>query len=83
MAARNNANVPVNEPKGGVDVAAARLARDIFVVLAVKVLLLASGFWFFFGPDQRLDVTPGGVHEHLSPTKQRANAEEPRTEGRP
>jgi hypothetical protein len=47
---------------------ARRLARDIAVVLTVKVALLAAIFWLFFGPDRRPDVTPEAVHRLLSPT---------------
>jgi len=34
------------------------LARDIVVVLVVKVLALAALWLFFFGPAHRPDVTP-------------------------
>ncbi len=44
------------------------LAREITIVLVAKAVLLASGFWLFFGPEQRLDVTPELIRDHLSPT---------------
>jgi len=43
------------------------LAREITIVLAAKIVLLAGGYWLFFGPDRRLDVTPELILDHLSP----------------
>lgn len=43
------------------------LAREITIVLAAKIVLLAGGYWLFFGPDRRLDVTPDVIRDHLSP----------------
>jgi hypothetical protein len=44
-----------------------RLTRDLSIVLAIKALLLCAGFWFFFGPDKRLEVTPASIESHLMP----------------
>jgi hypothetical protein len=41
------------------------LVRDIALVLVVKTLLLIAGYWFFFGPDKRLDVTAPLIEAHL------------------
>ena len=46
--------------------------RDITIVLVVKTLLLMAGDWFFFGPDQRLDVTAPLLEAHLFPPDGRA-----------
>lgn len=43
------------------------LVRDLAVIFAIKVALLVCGYWFFFGPEQRLDVTPSRFIEHLAP----------------
>ena len=49
-----------------------RLTRDLSIVLVIKALLLLAGFWFFFGPDQRLDVTPASIERHLMPAAEGA-----------
>jgi hypothetical protein len=41
------------------------LARDIAVVLTVKVVLLVAGYFAFFGPETRVQVTPDGMREHV------------------
>lgn len=44
-----------------------RLAREIAVVLTVKVLLLLALFLLFFGPERRPDMTPDLLHQLLAP----------------
>jgi hypothetical protein len=44
-----------------------RLAREITVVLSIKVLLLLALFWFCFRPDQRPTITADSVHLLFSP----------------
>lgn len=43
------------------------LRREILFVLIVKVLLLVGGFWFFFGPQSRPDLSSDHIYEQLSP----------------
>jgi hypothetical protein len=43
------------------------LVRDITILLVVKVVLLFCGYWFFFGPQDRTQVTPAGIRDHLAP----------------
>jgi len=40
--------------------------REISLILVVKLVLLLLGFWFLFGPDQRPDLSPEDVLDHLS-----------------
>jgi len=42
------------------------LVREIALVLVVKLVLLLLGFWCLFGPDQRPDLSPADVLDHLS-----------------
>jgi len=44
-----------------------RLAREIAVVLTVKILLLLAIFLLFFGPERRPDITPDVLHRLLAP----------------
>lgn len=44
-----------------------RLAREIAVVLTVKILLLLAIFLLFFGPERRPDITPDLLHRLLAP----------------
>lgn len=48
-----------------------RLAREIAIILCIKVLLLAGLFWLFFGPERRARVTPDAVHRLLLPALER------------
>lgn len=41
------------------------LARDIALVLTVKALLLVAGFFAFFGPETRVQVTPESMRAHV------------------
>lgn len=42
------------------------LAREISIILLIKLVLLVSGFWLFFGPQTRPHLTPDDILEHLS-----------------
>lgn len=42
------------------------LAREIGVVLALKLVLLVLGFFLLFGPATRPRLTPDAIHDHLS-----------------
>ncbi|HEX2495095.1 MAG TPA: hypothetical protein VHK24_15085 [Steroidobacter sp.] len=45
-----------------------RLARQIFILLAVKFLLLLLISRLFFGADAQPEITPAAVRDHLSPS---------------
>jgi hypothetical protein len=42
-----------------------RLARDVWVVVVVKVILVISAAIFVFGPSQRPKVDAAGIETHL------------------
>ena len=42
------------------------LAREIGLVLVIKLVLLVCGFWLLFGPETRPQLTPDGILDHLS-----------------
>jgi hypothetical protein len=47
-----------------------RLAAEIAVILAVKLLLLVALWWLFFSPEHRVRVVPEGVDvQLLAPTE--------------
>jgi hypothetical protein len=47
------------------------LAREIGILLALKVAALAAIFFLFFAPSQRPHVDPGRVADQILATEQR------------
>lgn len=44
---------------------ARRLALDVAVILAVKLVLLVTLWWLFFSPTHRVEVVPARVGDQL------------------
>ena len=41
------------------------LRREIVVLLAAKIMLLAALYWLFFSPSHRIEPTPERMQSHL------------------
>lgn len=54
-----------------------RLTRELFALIAVKIVLLLLIWWLFFAPHTKPDTSPDAVARQLSPTSQTSSEGQP------
>jgi hypothetical protein len=54
-----------------------RLTLELFVVIALKIVLLMLIWWLFFAPQPKPDVSPQAIAHLLAPTSQTPTAGHP------
>ncbi len=54
-----------------------RLTLELFIVIALKIALLALLWWLLFAPQSKPDVSPAAISRLLAPGAPAAPAEQP------